>query len=193
MINSQNELGQSSQNQFFANSDVPYYLKAGAAAVLLHTSVNYYKNTSGQDSFMAMFFDKDTSKNGKENRVVSGSMSFTFGVPSSIAEDNCIATMKKLAELYPAAADVLQGLVDGTQNDMVCCEKLADASAKRFIHSQEGQIKNWEEYVSENLDEYIKQVQNHYPGMLSLDAYENLKKMFENACKKKTIMQPQMV
>jgi len=194
MENSGNELNVSSKNEFFANKDVPYCLKAGAAAVFLHATVDYYKNTQGQDVFMSMFFDKDTSKSGKANRVVSGTMSFTFGVPASMGEDNCQASIKKLVELYPAVGDVLDNISTGNlaRSDADICRILSDASAKRFIHSQEGSVKNWEEYVSDNFDAFVKQAQSHYPGMVSVDVYENLKTMFENACKKKTIIQPQM-
>lgn len=194
MVSNQNELNSGSKNQFFANNDVPYYLKAGLASVLLHTSVNYYKNSAGQDSFMAMLFDKDTTKTGKENRVIKGSISFTFGVPSSIAEDNCQASMKNLSELYPAVGNVLDNISVGnvSQSDEEICNVLVDASAKRFILSQEGTIKNWDKYVSDNFDAFVKQVKTHYPGMVSIEVYENLKNEVENACKKKQIAQQRM-
>ena len=52
-------------------------------------------------------------------------------------------------------------------------------------------MKNFDEYVKGNFEELKKQAQAHYPGMVSSDVYDKLKDMFENACKKKTIMQTQ--
>ena len=113
----------------------------------------------------------------------------------ALYRDVCLRTiLKKLVELYPAVGDVLDNIATGniSKSDDKICSILADASAKRFIHSQEGSVKNWEEYVSDNFDTFVKQAQSHYPGMISIDVYESLKNIFENACKKKTITQPQM-
>ena len=194
MNSSENELNVSSKNQFFSNKNVPYCLKAGAVAVLSHATVGYQKNSDGHDMFMAMFFDKDIDRAGKSNRVIRGTLSFTFGVPASMGKDNCAASIKEFTELYPAVGDALEHMADDSfsKSDEEVCQILSDASAKRFIHSAEGSVKNFEEYVSLNFDEFKKQAQAHYPGMVSVDVYENLKIMFENACKKKQqIAQPQ--
>lgn len=194
MINTNND-NVNSQNNFFGNADVPYQMKAGAAAVLLHATPTYYKNSEGQDCFVAMFFDKDTTKTGKANRIVNGAMTQTFGVDSSMAASNCRATLKKLAELYPALGNALENITDNSQSklpDEEICKVLAGASAERFRLSQEGSFENWENYVSKNFDEYVKQCKSHYPGLISADVYDNVKNAYENACKKKTIAQAQM-
>ena len=190
MANSENELNVSSKS-FFGNSDVPYQLKAGVAAVLLHSQVGYHTK-GGQVTFGGMLFDKDI-ENGKSNRVVGGSMFFTFGLPASMAKDNCLASIKKMVELYPAVGDVLDRVAEGDvrESDENICQILADASAKRFILSAEGSVKNWENYISGNFDTFVKHAQNHYPGLVSSDVYDNLKSLYENACKKKTITQTQ--
>lgn len=196
MVSSENELNVSSKNQFFSNKNVPYCLKAGAVAVLSHATVNYQKNSDGHDMFMAVFFDKDIDKSGKSNKIIRGTMNFTFGVPASMGKDNCAASIKGFTELYPAVGDTLEHLADEnfSKSDKDICEIIADASAERFRHSAEGSVKNYEEYVSGYFDEFAKQAQAHYPGMVSLEVYENLKETFELACKKKQLKaQPQRI
>lgn len=190
MANSENELNVSSKN-FFGNNDIPYQLKAGLAAVLLHSQVGYHQK-GGQVTFGGMLFDKDI-ENGKSNRVVGGSMFFTFGLPSSMAKDNCLASIKKMVELYPAVGDVLDRIAEGEmkESDEKICQVLADASAKRFILSAEGSVKNWENFISGNFDVFVKHAQTHYPGLVPMEVYDNLKRMYEEACKKKTIAQMQ--
>lgn len=193
MSSSENEFNVGSKNQFFGNNEIPYCLKAGMVAVLVHGTIDYYKK-EGKDTFMALFCDKDNAKDGKAQRVVSGTMSFTFGVPESMGEDNCMASIKKFTELYPSVGDVLDNLASGNlpKSDEEICQILATASAHRFNHSAEGSVKNWEEYVSENYDVFVKQAQSHYPGLISVDVYEDLKDIFSSACKKKQITQAQM-
>lgn len=194
MVNSQNELNVSSKNQFFSNSDIPYCLKAGALAVLSHATVDYHKTREGQDVFMAMLFDKDIDKSGKSKRLVSGTLTFTFGVPASMGKDNCSASIKKFVELYPSVGNVLDNIAENSLNksDEEICQILSDASAKRFRHSLEGSVKNYDEFVLGNFEAFKKQAQAHYPGMVSAEVYDNLKTMFENACKKKTIAPQKM-
>lgn len=194
MTNTNND-NVNSQNEFFGNNDVPYCLKAGAAAVLLHATVDYYKNPENQNSFMALFFEKDTSKTGKPSRAISGSMSFTFGVPASMAKDNCQASLRKLKDLYPTVGDILDNIADNSQqiNDELICDKLANASAQRFRFSPEGTIEHWDKYISDNYDIYAKFIQENYPGMVSAAAFNSVKTKFENACKKKTLAQAKML
>ena len=193
MSSNENEINVNSKKDFFGNSEVPYCLKAGAVAVLSHATINYYK-TQGQDVFMAMFFDKNINSNGQSNRIVSGTLSFTFGVPASMGEDNCMASIKKFTELYPAVGNALENMAEGNllKSDEEICQILADASAQRFNHSAEGSVKNWEEYVSGNYDAFVKQAQAHYPGLIPTGVYEDIKNMFENACKKKQQIAQQM-
>ena len=190
MVDNGSELNVNSNNQFFSNSNVPYCLKAGMVAVLSHATVNYQKNRDGHDMFMAMFFDKDNS-----NKAIRGTMNFTFGVPASMGKDNCAASIKAFSELYPAIGDTLEHLSDEnfSKSDESVCETIVDASAERFRHSAEGVIKNYEEYVSGYYDEFVKQAQSHYPGLVSAEVFENLKTMYESACKKKPVAQPQRI
>ena len=190
MINN-NESMSNSDNQFFSNPKVPYCLKAGASAVLLHATVDYYVTPENQHAFMSMFFDKDIDASGKARRNISGSLSFTFGKPESLGKDNCQASIKQLGSNYPAIGEFLDSISDSSysQPDEKVCEILAKASAERFKHNETGSIKNWELYVSRNIDNYIKKIQSHYPGLVRNEVFDNLKSAFENACKKKTIMQ----
>ena len=191
MANNELDLEIKEENQFFNNKKVPYCLKAGAAAVLLHATVNYYTTTEKQNVFMAMFFDKDIDEQGRSQRGISGTMSFTFGKHESMGKDNCQASVKKLVDVYPAVGDVLDHISENSDQltDEEICKILADASANRFKHNETGSIKNWENYVSKNMDEFIKQSQSHYPGMISTNVYDALKNTFKNACKKKTTSQ----
>ena len=193
MVDSGNELNVNSKNQFFSNNDIPYCLKAGAVAVLSHATVDYHKTRDGQDVFMAMLFDKDIDKNGKANRIVSGAIDFTFAVHASMGVDNCSASLKKFRELYPAVGDALDSMAENNfkKSDEDMCGILANASAERFRHSEEGMIKNFEKYVSDNFDTFQQQTQSHYPGLISSEVFENLKRDYENACKKKPLAQQQ--
>ena len=47
-------------------------------------------------------------------------------------------------------------------------------------------------FSADNFDAFVKQVKTHYPGMVSIEVYENLKNEVENACKKKQIAQQRM-
>lgn len=194
MINANND-NVNSQNEFFGNNDIPYCLKAGAAAVFLHATADYYKDKENKTTFMSMFFDKDTTKTGKANRIISGSMSFTFNVPASMGKDNCQASLRKLVELYPSVGNILDNISEKSQNidDERVCNDLANASAQRFRFSPEGSAQHWEKYISDNFDEYAKIIQENYPGMVSAATFNSVKTKFENACKKKTLTQTQMM
>ena len=186
MISSGNELNVSSKTQFFNNSDVPYALKAGMAAVMSHATIDYYKTKDGHDSFQAIFFDKEEI-NGKTVKSIKGNITFDFGVESSMGKDNCAASIKQFVDLYPAVGNLLDDLSDKnfSAKDEEVCKVLADASAKRFNFSVEGVEKNYNEYVSGVFDEYVKQVKAHYPGLVSAEVFDNLKSSFEGLCKKK--------
>ncbi len=172
---------------FFSNPEVFHGLKAGAAAVLLHTTVDYYKTSDGKEHFHAAFFDKDPTNN---NKIVGGMMNFTFAVPISMGVANCAATLKKLAELYPAAENVLAHIADGTlaMPDEEVCKVLADAAAKRFAFNGEGKKNNLDQYISDNFANYISKVSSHYPPEI-VNSLKNVATLFEDACngKKKTI------
>ena len=191
MLGNENEVRSNSENQFFGNDKVPYCLKAGAGAVLLHGTIDYRVTPENHNAFLAMFFDKDINSRGQSTKIVSGSMTFTFGKPESMGKDNCQASIKQLLDLYPSIGDVFDNISEGKglKSDKEICSILAEASAKRFKHNETGSMKNWDLFVSKNIDKYIKKIQSHYPGMLPNSVYENLKTTFENACKKKTVAQ----
>ena len=189
MVSSENTLNLNSKEQFFNNSDIPFQLKAGMVVVLSHVVVDYPRSRDGQTTFLGMLYDKDTSKSGKESRVIKGAVTFTFGVPSSMGENNCMASFRKFAEIYPVAGDLLDKISSNSLNksDEEICKILADAAEKRFVHSAEGTAKNYEEFVADNFDKYKEIAQAHYPGVVSNEVYVNLKTAIENACKKKQI------
>lgn len=176
---------ENSKSQFFGNNDVPYQLKAGLVAVLAHTPVLYQKNSLNQDMFMSMILDKDIGKDGSAGRVNKGAISFTFGVPSSMAEDNYLASMKAFAELYPSMGGVVEQVLDGslTLTDEEVCKKILDASAKRFNHSPEGTSKNWDLYVMKNLETFSKKALEHYPGIVTPGMFDNIRRSCSDYCK----------
>jgi hypothetical protein len=51
MINN-SEAKSNSENEFFSNPKVPYCLKAGASAVFLHATVDYYVTPEKQNAFI---------------------------------------------------------------------------------------------------------------------------------------------
>ena len=190
MINN-SESKSNSENEFFSNPKVPYCLKAGASAVFLHATVDYYVTPEKQNAFMSMFFEKDIDASGQARRNISGSLSFTFGKPESLGKDNCQASIRQLVLNYPTIGEVLDSISDANyaESDERVCEILAQASAERFKHNETGSIKHWEHYVSKNIDNYITKVQSHYPGLVRTEVFDKLKKAFENACKKKITQQ----
>lgn len=173
--------------EFFNNEKVPYMLKAGVIAVLAHTAVGYSRNSQNQDMFMAMAMNKEI-KDGVATRNINAAVNFTFGVPASMGIDNFLASMKGLVELYPSMNEIVEQIADGTlkKSDKEVCKIVLDASTQRFTYNAEGVEKNWENYVSANFDKFQKQALDHYPGIVTLDMFENMKKECGTLCSKQT-------
>ncbi len=184
MTNNNNEQEFNSENEFFSNNNVPYYLKAGAFAVLLHTTPLYQKNREGKDMFLAMGFDKNIAENIA--RDARRNLMFTFGENHSIAETNCAGSLKLFAELYPSMGEVFDAMMEKTLKipDEEIAKMIADASVKRFKHGEKGAVNNAEYFVLPKLKTYLDKVKQYYPGMLSLETYERLEASYKTACER---------
>ena len=173
------------EEPFFTNERIPYCIKAGMVAVIGGLNIFFYKNKLSKDTFMA----QKTSS----NRTIEGTITFTFGCPESMGENNCIASLKSIQT--EKLSTVLDGIVKNqTKNDQEVVNALVEYIATSGNLSPDGVKGQWRETILPEFDKYINYCKsnNEYNGMFPDSLVNNLRSLCEETFSKKKQMTEEM-